>query len=505
VTFTVHTDEDVHPISPLIYGMNASGADCTNPVTHSTLCVLGGNRWSTYNWETNASNSGSQCYENDGALGGGDTPGKAVTDTLAAANGVGAATLVTLPILDYVANDELGGSGPPDCTGDTRKSGDDYLATRYAANVAVKGMPFTTTPDTSDGFVYSDEFVSFLHGAWGAAHVLFGLDNEPGIWDSSHADVHPSDPTYADVVARNVTFAKSTRDQWPGAEIAGYVGYGYADFDNLQGAPDADGNGQFIDYYLAELAQASETDGRRLVDYLDVHWFPEIYGDNSVRIIGNEHTPDVVQLRVQAPRSLWDSTYVENSWITNYPLNHQPVRLVPWLQERIAAGYPGTKLAITAWSYGGGTDPSGAVAAADALGIFGREGVDLAAWSSQTGDDPFVLGAFQAFRNYDGAGSAFGDTSVAAASDHVEVASVYASIDSSNPNRVVVVAINRTDSSLPATLSVGDAQTFASADLYVISAASPVPVAGPALSAGTGNSFAYEMPAYSVSVIVPKL
>jgi hypothetical protein len=306
------------------------------------------------------------------------------------------------------------------------------------------------------------------------------------------------------VVARNVLFAKSTRDQWSGAEIGGYVGYGYGDFLDLQQAPDAAGNGEFIDYYLAELAQASQSDGRRLIDYLDVHWFPEIYDANNVRIIGNEHTPDLVQLRVQAPRSLWDPTYVEDSWITRDVLDHQPVRLVPWLRERIAAGYPGTKVAITEWSYGGGTDVSGAVAAADALGIFGREGVELAAWSSQTGDDPFVIGAFRAFRNYDGAGSAFGDTSVAAASDHVEFASVYASVDSANPNRVVIVAINRSDAVLPATLNVDDAQTFATADVYAITSASAVPVAATPLTATAGKTFAYELPAYSVSVIVPR-
>jgi hypothetical protein len=502
VTLSVHTSQNAHPISPLIYGVNPAAVDCTDAQAHFTLCRLGGNRWSTYNWENNASNGGPDCYENDGALGGDDTPGKAVTDTLTAANGAGAATLVTLPILDHVAGDKLGGSGPPDCSGDTRKSGSDYLDTRYDANVAAKGAAFTTTPDLTDGNVYSDEFVAFLKGGYGTANVLFELDNEPGIWDYSHADVHPSDPTYAEVVSRNVTFAKSTRAQWPTAEIAGYVGYGYADFLNLQGAPDA--NGLFLDYYLSGLAQASQTASERLVDYLDIHWFPEIYGDNNVRIIGNETTPDIVSLRVQAPRSLWDSTYVESSWITQDTLGGQPIRLVPWLHERIAAGYPGTKVAISAWAYGGGTDPSGAVAAADALGIFGREGVDLAAWQSQTGTDPFVLAAFQAFRNYDGAGATFGDTSVAADSDHIDYASVYASVDSAHPTRVVIIAINRSDAPLPATLTVDDAQTFATADVYAITSASATPVAGTALTVTAANTFSYAMPAYSVSVIVPK-
>src|SRR5690242_11325356 len=44
------------PISPYIYGMNFfAGSSLTNPVT---LDRLGGNRWTGYNWETNASNAG---------------------------------------------------------------------------------------------------------------------------------------------------------------------------------------------------------------------------------------------------------------------------------------------------------------------------------------------------------------------------------------------------------------------------------------------------------------
>ena len=44
---------------------------------------------------------------------------------------------------------------------------------------------------------------------------------------------------------------------------------------------------------------------------------------------------------MQAPRSLWDPTFQEDSWIANDVLQG-PVRLIPWLKERIDANYPGT-------------------------------------------------------------------------------------------------------------------------------------------------------------------
>jgi len=494
----------VHAISPLIYGVNPIYAACSDSTAHFGLCRLGGNRWSTYNWENNASNGGNLlCFQNDAGLGGGDSAAGAVTQTVSEADGIGATTLVTLPILDYVAADKsTPGSGLPDCTGDVRNSGDDYLSTRFVQNVAVKGAPFVSPPDTTDGFVYSDEFVSFLHDNVGTSHLLFGLDNQPALWGSTDAEIHPTPATYAEVVQRNVTFAKSTRDQWPEAEISGY---GYLDFVNLQYATDADGNGLFVDYYLTQLAQASADDGRRLIDYLDVHWYSEVYvGDN--RIIYDSVTPDDQRARVQAPRSLWDSSYVENSWLTGYN-GGAPLRIVRSLEEHIDANYPGTKLAVSEWGYGGGTDISGAVAAADALGIFGRDQVGLAAWATSAtapDQDAFILAAFQMFRNYDGAGAAFGDTSVSATSSAIDAASVYASVDSGNPNRVVIVAINRNENDVTATLDVADAQTFTSADVFALTAASPTPSPAASLTPTSANGFTYVMPGYSVSVIVPK-
>jgi hypothetical protein len=505
VTLTVNTGVDTHAISPWIYGVNPRAVGCDDPAARFTLCRLGGNRWSTYNWETNASNAGSElCFQNDGALGASDTPGDAVTSMIEEASGQGAATLVTIPLLDYVAADKLGGSGAPECSGDVRDT-PSYLSARFDQNVAVKGSAFVTSPDTGDDYVYQDEFVSFLKDeAPPTAPVLFALDNQPGLWHLTHEPVHPDHASYDEVVNRNVAFARAIREQWPEAAITGYVGYGWADFTSLQNSDDGLTKGTFIDYYLDGLEAASNSDGGPLLDYLDVHWYSEIYA-GSERIIYNGSTPELVQARVQAPRSFWDPTYIEDSWIGG-GLGHA-IELLPWLGERLAlhyADYPATQLAISEWSFGGGTHISGAIAAADTLGIFGREGVGLAAWVSLTNDDPFVVGAFQMFRNYDGAGAAFGDTSVSAASSDIAAASVYASTDTLAAGRVVIVAINRAPNLITATLNVIDAQTFTTADVYALTSASASPSAASPLTAGAGNTFSYDMPAYSVSVIVPK-
>ena len=95
-------------ISPYIYGMNFfAGSSLTNPVT---LDRLGGNRWTGYNWETNASNAGRDWYyQNDTHMGRGTDPsGYAVLGSLNAAANNDRALVVTVPISGYVAGDTNG-------------------------------------------------------------------------------------------------------------------------------------------------------------------------------------------------------------------------------------------------------------------------------------------------------------------------------------------------------------------------------------------------------------
>ncbi len=47
------------------------------------------------------------------------------------------------------------------------------------------------------------------------------------------------------------------------------------------------------------------------------------------------------------------------------------------MRDWVAKDYPGTKLAITEYNWGGQEHINGAVAQADILGIFGREGLDI--------------------------------------------------------------------------------------------------------------------------------
>ena len=480
-----------HAISPLIYGVN--GVDSAS-AANATLIRLGGNRNQAYNWEIDAVNGGRVYGFENHAASEGNSPGGAAKQVLDHAAANGAAALITIPIGDYVAGD---------CTpGDVQKSGSNYLTARFDANKAAKGAPFSATPDLGDGKVYQDEFASWLKTAAGSTPVLFGLDNQPALWFEDHAEIHPQQTGYSEVVSRDVEFAKAIKAVWPSAPVLGYVGYGWQSFVNLQNSPDSTTQGEFLSYYLDQMKAAEATNGKRLIDYLDLHWWPEAQGA-GMRVIVPDSGPEVVDARLQAPRELWDTTYYETSWIQDL-LGSDTIHLIPRVKQEIQSHYPGTKLSISAWYYGGGGDISGAIATADVLGIFGREGVDAAAVDLSGGDDAYTLAGFAAYLDYDGAGARFGDTSVSAVTNDLVGSSVYASTDSSNPEHVVVIALNKRSFERPTTLTLDSTTSYTACRLYTLTSKSSHFVKSDAPHALGNNAFSYTMPPRSVSVIVPQ-
>jgi hypothetical protein len=501
ITFVVTASVNVKAISPYIYGVN-DGAKLA--ATHATIVRTGGNRLTAYNWENNASNAGSDyMFENDDYMCStatcvptSATPGayvKAIVDQAALAN---AAALITVPIVDYVAADK----NPP---GDVRGSGSNYLQTRFKQNKAAKGAPFVYPPDTTDAFVYQDEMVSWLtKTADPTATILFQLDNEPDLWSSTHAEIHPVAVTYAELAQRDVEYATAIKAVVPTALVVGPVNYGWEGYVSLQSATDSQADGDFITWWLGQMKAAEATAGKRVVDDLDLHWYPEATGGGT-RIIDDGTAALEVAAREQAPRSLWDMTYTETSWIAQTSTNG-PIYLIPREMQKIAQTYPGTNLSLSEWNYGGGTDISGAIASADVLGIFGSYGVFMAMMWPLNGTESFTYAAFDAYRNYDGNGAAFGDTSVGATTSDVPNSSIYASLQSADPSRLVLVAINKATTDKVAGIQIDHSTVYTKASVYTVTAAGgPMPVAGAGITSVATNAFKYTMPAQSVSVIVP--
>ena len=108
----------------------------------------------------------------------------------------------------------------------------------------------------------------------------------------------------------------------------------------------------------------------------------------------------------------------------------------------VRGNYPGTKLAHHRVQPGPRRHLGPRlqnVIEADALGIFGREGLDLATFWPD-GGSPVPAQAFRIFRNYDGKHHGFGNFGVSATSSDQRRVSVYAArVGKSGPLTIVVV------------------------------------------------------------------
>jgi hypothetical protein len=510
VNFSINTGQNVHAISPYIYGTNQFNGS-TAPVNLG-LQRLGGNRWTGYNWETNYSNAGSDYIHNsDLYLTKGQVlpPGGAITPALQAAATRGNALLVTVPIAGYVAADADG----PVSVAETAPS------SRWKQVVAKKSSipnqpPLSMTPNAGDGYVFTDEFANWLKNTkQPGQQVFYTLDNEPGLWDDTHPRIHPNKATFSELLSKTIAHASAIKDVDPSAKVFGPGGFGYSDFVDLNGAsdsnsqPPAPGTGKlhFHQYLLQQLAAEEANQHRTLLDVLDMHWYPEAKG-GGVRITAEgalNNSAAVVAARVQAPRSLWDPTYTETSWITDC-CSGGPIQLLNHVQSDINTYKPGTKMAITEYNYGGGNHISGAIAEADVLGIFGKKDVYAATWWNieGAGNTDFTFAALDMFRNYDGAGGRFGDTSVNAMTSNDANSAVYAATDANNPNRMTLLAINRTNQPLTAAIAIADDNRFTTAQVYQLTGAQAASIRAADLAVGASNQFNYLMPAMSVTTLV---
>lgn len=505
VSFEIHSDQDRKAISPLIYGTNSG--DFTNArLRHLTFNRAGGNRITAYNWETNASNAGNDYFnQNDDFLSASNTPGAAFTTQIQDTLNAGGDYVMSLPMIGYVAADKNGG-------GDVNQTAD-FIHTRFNVSLPAKGAAFTTTPDLTDGKVYQDEFVAFLKTKFPAAftgttaRISFMLDNEPDLWASTHRRLRGSSTaaegtkaTYAEIFQLTKDYARAIKAVAPNALVYGPASYGWGGYVDFQGAPDA-ASRDFINTYLDEMKTYETANGQRILDVLDLHWYPEAQSSTGVRITDNDNSAAVVTARLQAPRSLYDSTYIENSWISQYSAAGGVIRLIPLMKDKIAAHYPNTKLSFSEYNYGGGNHISGGVAEADVLGIFGREGVYYANMWPLLNDNSFIYGGFDMYRNFDGAGSTFGDTSIKATTTDGTNTAIYASIDAAHPERTVIVLVNRGGTAVTTNARLWQTTAYATGHVWRLEGTTSTPQ-DKGTVAVSGNSFSMSLPAYSVTTVV---
>lgn len=506
VSVSVDLSADGTTISPFIYGFNDWQRDSVTASMNFSLERMGGNRTTGYNWENNASNAGSDyIHHSDNYLVNSvsaslqNVPGEAVILSVDHARSLGHDSLVTLQLAGYVAADKNG----------TVTEAQAAPSSRWKQVKITKGSTLSTSPDTLDDYVYLDEQVNFLISKYGKADAggvtAYSMDNEPALWSSTHARLHPSAASVSEIISQNAAAAEMVKKLDASAQVYGPALYGWKAYETFQDATDwttsLDNTYEwFVSYYLSQMKARADSVGFRLLDVLDVHYYPEATGINDsgeeTRITTNEdNSAGVVDARLQAPRSLWDETYTETSWISTW-MTKGPLKLLPRLQSSIDTYYPGTGIGITEYDFGGHYNYSGGIAMADVLGIFGKYGVYAACyWGEAVG---YIPPAFRLYRNYDGENSTFGDISLPATNSDAVNYSAYASKDA-DTGSLHLILINKTASVQSATVTLANADgRYENASVYGFDETNSSKIVTYDTVTGIEDgSFSYNLPAHS--------
>jgi hypothetical protein len=469
IEFTIGSRDRPRAISPWIYGANAP--DVGQARRLATLYGAATNRWSTHNWENGASNAGAWFgWGNDLLLAAGtEGPAPAIATTLGRARDGGMAAILTVPLMARVAADGDGTEVDPIADYDSR----------FVESRAARGGPLDPTPDLEDGVVYQDELVRYVeHGPLArcescARDVVWSLDTEPDNWPDSYDGLPEAESFPAsELLDRSMEMARAIRAVDPGAIIIG-------PWVTLSSLPEfrpavfpSDGQLDFVRAYSDRVFEELPTSVLPLVDA-----FATTYKSEADDAIGEHDTVDarVVQLRMHAARSLWDESYIEDSWVTREFFSNEPLVLIPRIREILEDQPTGMRVALPRWNFGGGSHVSGAIAAAEALGAFAREDV-LLACIDDMGGRPYLEGAFAMYRDYDGLGGTFGDLWISSETSDRERTSVWASTFDGAPERAVIVATNRSSEAIEVALRITHRRRFTSAQVYELTAGAPTPL-----------------------------
>jgi hypothetical protein len=294
------------------------------------------------------------------------------------------------------------------------------------------------------------------------------------------------------VLEKHLAYAAAIRSVDPEIKIAGPVTCCWFSYWNIAPGPanpDPDEPQDFVAWFLQSVRRHDETSGQRSLDALDVHIYPQggVYNENS--------DPDTAARRLRSTRALWDPTYIDESWI------NAPIYFIPRLKELIDQNYPGLQLGISEWNWGADTTMNGALAIADVLGIFGREGVDYAAyWRNPPQDGPGFL-AFKLYTNYDGSGGRFIGDSVLADSNQPDIISSYAAFDDSSGQLKLMLINKDPGKSVDVQVNLNNYHTLPSAVVHRLTGAAPQVIVQSDILV-TSDTFSISLPANSISLVI---
>ncbi len=438
VEIIVDASSDRKPISPYIYGRNNSLSDnSSSPLSQADWEFYrqagvrmfregGGNNSTKYNWRRKLSSHPdwyNNVYRHDW-----DYAAQSLEQNMAGTRGMWSFQLIGYAAANRdnnfndwefngsqwwegVTNNWAGGGGPQEGEGDP----DLYL------------MPWP--PDSTVGIL--DQW--FGDGGLDLDESMFqywSMDNEVEIWSGTHDDIMPVQISAEAFMNIYFDVAKKARVKFPDIKIVGPVPANEWQWYNWNNSKITYQNARYtwLEYFIKRIADEQAASGIRLLDVLDVHFYPyendpeDIVQLHRVWFDENYNYPGANGVKVSGSGE-WD-----NSITKEYVFK----RCRDWMEEHLGIVH-GVGLSVSEMGIQSDDPDIVAVWYASTLGVFADNGVEIfTPWYWETGMWE-VLHLFSRYAQ---------DISVSSVSDLETFVSAYSSI-STNLDSMTVILVNR--------------------------------------------------------------
>lgn len=397
VTIQVNANEGRQPVSPYIYGRNNNfSGSMSSPTSAANLSLYkdaglrfarenGGNNATKYNWRRKISSHPdwyNNVYSNDW-----DYSSKSIQTNIPYMQTMFAFQLIgkvasnkNNNFNDWAYNQAQWWSGI-----NQNLAGGGQVNPSGGSKALVEGNPnlylMDFNADSTTGIL--DHW--FAAGGMGLNNNNFrywSMDNEPEIWNGTHDDVMPTQLLATVFMDKYFAVAKAARHRFPGIKLTGPVPANEWQWYKW-GSETLKINGTnycWLEYFIKRVADEQKATGIRLLDVLDIHWYPSESSD-----------ADVLQLH----RIFYDKTYVypgangvktiTGGWDTSQTKEYIFQRLNDWLTKHFGANH-GITLGLTECAFSSSNPNITSVLYASILGTFANNGVELfTPWSWQTG------------------------------------------------------------------------------------------------------------------------
>jgi hypothetical protein len=397
VVVTVNAVDGKKAVSPYIYGRNGSFSNSFGTASSASDITLfkeaglrmarenGGNNATKYNWRKKISSHPdwyNNVYDHDW-----DNISKNIVATVPDMQVIWAFQLIgkvasnkNNNFNDWSYNQSQWWSG---CT--QNLAGGGIVNASGGSSATVNGNPLLYTQDwpaDSTAEVLNHWFGSKGIGLNSTNFQYWDMDNEPEIWSGTHDDVMPSQLAASAFMEKYFAVAKKARALFPGIKLCGPVTANEWQWYKY-GSETLNINGKYyswLEYFLKRVADEQKATGIKLLDVVDIHWYP-----------GESADADVLQLH----RIFYDKSYVypgangiksiNGGWDATQNKEYIFQRISDWLTQYFGANH-GITIGMSESGINSANANVNSVLYASLLGTFANNGVELyTPWSWNVG------------------------------------------------------------------------------------------------------------------------